>query len=201
MGPPNSSWVYTISIHNINKLIALNTRTPPSSSRPQVYHCHTSDPEYRWSIQCYHYVTTGSGKNRKRKRVNTHRAVLEDILPCADLSDKFVPDTQNRFVQVRTALKMDFAASNYLQRFEAWKQHHWRDTHADFGHTESLGKPGEDFLAVWVLGDGSWRASPDMLRCLNVVGLGMFYRVWIEMQTRIHEAPYLKKAKDVGAGY
>ncbi|CAD7952598.1 unnamed protein product, partial [Amoebophrya sp. A25] len=114
--------------------------------------CHQANPLYKWQIQCYHTVTTGSGKNKRTRRVNTHSAQRGGKLLGPDVSEKFAPEMHAEFplTRMKTDLRLDLGKTSYVQDFDAWVKDNWKDAQADFSRNESLGDIQRDFIAEWV---------------------------------------------------
>ena len=68
-------------------------------------------PTYKFIVQCYHYETTGHGKNRNTRRINTHRA--EGLCMFSNWEDLSLDPSHLEHVKqeklCRLRLKKDFA--------------------------------------------------------------------------------------------
>ena len=123
----------------------------------RVEDCHKQTPRYKWTIQCYHTESRGSGDNRSTVRVNTHYWEQHGYFKWDDQSDKFVPDQGAKLTQFRTYLKVENLKDiGYDSAFDVWKKGNIRDTNYDITNTQYLERDGEDFLWIWVKGTKPW---------------------------------------------
>lgn len=132
-------------------------------------------------MECYHYVTTGSGKNKKRKKVVTHRAYhsyrIHNYRDESDLLTTmlYFKDTDIFRLDMKKAFKMTPEFERAYEPFKNnWVARNTRDTHQSFTEREYV-DGYQDKVLVTNLPEGTtlpWYASSCSMCMLDWCFLG-----------------------------
>lgn len=111
-----------------------------------------------------HYKTTGSGKKKRRTRVNTHFAKTSGILQTSDQTAVYVPNMRKRNCALNSKLGVTVAAefkASYERARELFYRANTRDRHQDKSSSFEL-PPMQDYLRCEWADDGEedpWYAN------------------------------------------
>lgn len=170
----------------------------------------SENPLFKWHIQCYHYETrtrtvTSTDKDGNKttrhehyqERVNTHAAWHSGVIPSADFSPEFLPDTSAQMTEIVTHLRLDFSSSNYMACYAAWIAMHRRDIHADQTHSEDLPSRHSSLLAVWLTGAQPWWMNAGMYGLSTLFMCAPCYRLAVQSRLGRQEYEYRKKCYSI----
>jgi hypothetical protein len=166
------------------------------------------NPQYKWTVQCYHYetrhytTTDKDGRTQhhtKQERVNTHSARTWGYIPSTDLTPEFIPQVEAQQTQIDTHLDLDLSGSNYMGEYYRWCAFHRWDVHQDSSHSEDLPSRAHSCLAVWVP-----RTKPCWMNALwywiaNIFLLSFFYRLAAQRLMGKQEFTYHKRCYSISA--
>ena len=97
--------------------------------------CKRAPPTLKLNIACYHNVTTGSGRNRRTKRVYTHRAskVFGPVTSFTDVTPDFAPQFHTTRVSSHASFAFDTPArqQTYERMREDFYNANTQDTHQE----------------------------------------------------------------------
>ena len=158
-------------------------------------------PELQFTAECYHYEERGSGDNKTKVRVVSHRAQEQYVFAGWEDRTAAVEGLHEvQMTKLHLGKQLDFstpaAQSRYETGFKEFCDGNKTDTHQDFRKVFNVGGFKERMLCVSNGFRTPWMATRAAYALASAMLLNAPYRVWFDLNTGIIRHTVVKRISD-----